>query len=192
MDSTGELDVRHPRSSGSGCASASDPPNPDQPQKAWLGAVTRNDGGRLLVTQVRRDTPASQAGFNVDDEIVAIDEHRVRPEGWDARMEAYRPGDRVSDPGGTARASDASSRRRSGLNLARRGASNSSTTQLTSSEPDSSGGSPGMLSRAAEPQPISRARRLRPSSNPAAHDTQATIVRSAVPLRRHTVEHGTC
>jgi predicted metalloprotease with PDZ domain len=58
--------------------------------------VTRNDGGRLLVTQVRRDTPAANAGLNVDDEIVAIDEHRIRPEGWEARMEAYRPGDCVS------------------------------------------------------------------------------------------------
>jgi predicted metalloprotease with PDZ domain len=73
-----------------------DLPNPDQPQKAWLGAGTRNDGGRLLVTQVRRHTPAANAGLNVDDEIVAIDEHRVRPDGWDARMEAYRPGDHVS------------------------------------------------------------------------------------------------
>ena len=28
--------------------------------------------------------------------FVAVDEHRVRAEGWDARMEAYRPGDRVT------------------------------------------------------------------------------------------------
>ncbi len=69
---------------------------PEQPQKAWLGAITRNDAGRLVVSQVRRDTPAVRAGVNVEDEIVAVDEHRVRAEQWDARMDAYRPGDRVS------------------------------------------------------------------------------------------------
>ncbi len=95
VDSTGELEYG-PALEWLGLRFRVDPPNPDQPQRAWLGAVTRNDGGRLLVTQVRRETPAADAGLNVDDEIVAIDEHRVRPEGWDARMEAYRPGDRVT------------------------------------------------------------------------------------------------
>jgi predicted metalloprotease with PDZ domain len=69
---------------------------PDQPQRAWLGAVTRNDAGRLIVAQVRRDTPALLAGLSVDDEILAIDDVRVRAEGWDGRMEAYGPGDRVT------------------------------------------------------------------------------------------------
>ena len=95
VDFTDELDYG-PALEWLGLRFRVDPPNPDQPQKAWLGAVTRNDGGRLLVTQVRRQTPAANAGLNVDDEIVAIDEHRVRPEGWDGRMEAYRPGDCVS------------------------------------------------------------------------------------------------
>jgi predicted metalloprotease with PDZ domain len=67
-----------------------------QPGRATLGAVTRNDNGRLLVTQVRRGTAAYEAGLNVDDEIVAIDEFRVRADQLDARMEQYIPGDRVS------------------------------------------------------------------------------------------------
>jgi predicted metalloprotease with PDZ domain len=95
VDSTEELDYG-PALEWLGLRFRVDTPNADQPMKAWLGAVTRNDGGRLVVTQVRRDTPAANAALNVDDEIVAIDEHRVRPDGWDARMEAYRPGDRVS------------------------------------------------------------------------------------------------
>lgn len=68
---------------------------------AWLGLTLngnaptlRNDGGRLVVSQVRRGTPAYDAGVNVDDEILAIGEYRVRPDGWDARLDAYRPGDR--------------------------------------------------------------------------------------------------
>jgi predicted metalloprotease with PDZ domain len=64
--------------------------------KAWLGAATRNDNGRLIVTQVRRGTPAYAAGVNVDDEIVAIDDYRVRADRLDSRLEQYGPGDRVS------------------------------------------------------------------------------------------------
>jgi predicted metalloprotease with PDZ domain len=70
-------------------------PAADKPAKAWLGATTRTDNGRLVVTQVRRGTPAALAGVNVDDEILAIDDYRVRPDQWEQRMEAYRPGDRV-------------------------------------------------------------------------------------------------
>jgi predicted metalloprotease with PDZ domain len=65
-------------------------------QRAWLGANTRADAGRLVVSQVRRSTPAFDAGLNVDDEILAIDDVRVRPEGIVARLEQYKPGEKVS------------------------------------------------------------------------------------------------
>jgi predicted metalloprotease with PDZ domain len=65
-------------------------------QRAWLGANTRNDAGRLVVSQVRRQTPAHTAGLNVDDEIIAIDDVRVRADGLPQRLEQYRPGDQVS------------------------------------------------------------------------------------------------
>ena len=65
-------------------------------QRAWLGATTRNDAGRLLVAQVRRETPAQSAGLNVDDEILAIDDVRVRAEGLAGRLDQYRPGDQVT------------------------------------------------------------------------------------------------
>ena len=71
--------------------------------RAWIGlgtsgtaATLKNDAGRLVVTQVRRGSPAYDAGVNVDDEILAIDQYRVRPDGWEARLDAYRPGDRVT------------------------------------------------------------------------------------------------
>jgi predicted metalloprotease with PDZ domain len=64
--------------------------------KAWLGLSTRMDGGRLVVTQVPRHTPGWQGGINVDDELLALDDYRVRPEQWDTRLEQYRPGDQVS------------------------------------------------------------------------------------------------
>ena len=69
--------------------------------RAWLGlqlsrpATLKNDDGRLVVTQVRRGTPAYEAGVNVDDEIVALGGYRVRPDGWEARLGAFRPGERL-------------------------------------------------------------------------------------------------
>ncbi len=61
------------------------------------GINTRNDAGRLLVvSQVRRDTPAIAAGLNVDDEILAIDNYRVRADRLDNRLEQYKPGDKVT------------------------------------------------------------------------------------------------
>ena len=71
-------------------------PGTDSSGRAWLGATTRNDAGRLVVTQVRRDTPAFAAGVNVDDEIIAIDEFRVRADQLTARLDQYRPGDSVT------------------------------------------------------------------------------------------------
>lgn len=63
--------------------------------RAFLGAATRNDNGRLVVTGVRRGTPAIDAGLNVNDEIIAIDDVRVRPDGLSARLEQYAPGERI-------------------------------------------------------------------------------------------------
>jgi predicted metalloprotease with PDZ domain len=67
------------------------------PERAspWLGVTTRNEAGRLLVSQVRRESPAEAAGINVDDEIIAIDDFRILPERLDARLDQYRAGDRV-------------------------------------------------------------------------------------------------
>jgi predicted metalloprotease with PDZ domain len=64
--------------------------------RAFIGAGTRNDSGRLVVTSVRRGTPAIAAGLNVDDEILAIDEVRVRADGLAARLDQYKVGDKVS------------------------------------------------------------------------------------------------
>src|ERR1700685_4784024 len=47
---------------------------------AVIGCVTRVDKGRLIVTRVLRETPAWESGISVDDEIVAIDDFRVRPD----------------------------------------------------------------------------------------------------------------
>jgi predicted metalloprotease with PDZ domain len=64
--------------------------------RGWLGVQSRIDNGRVLVAQVRRGTPAYDAGLNVDDEVVAIDGFRVRAEPLDLRLQQYRPGQKVT------------------------------------------------------------------------------------------------
>ena len=64
--------------------------------RAYIGGGTRNDAGRLVITSVRRGTPGIDAGLNVDDEIIAIDDVRVRADGLAARLDQYKPGDKVS------------------------------------------------------------------------------------------------
>jgi predicted metalloprotease with PDZ domain len=68
----------------------------DEPQKGWLGAKTRVDDGRLIVQETPRETPAYKAGLNVGDEILAIGDYRVPPDGLDARLQKYQPGQKVS------------------------------------------------------------------------------------------------
>src|SRR3954469_9366400 len=64
--------------------------------RPWLGVTPRNDAGRLIVAQVRSDGPALAAGLNVDDEILAINDFRVRADRLDERLQQYRAGDRVT------------------------------------------------------------------------------------------------
>jgi predicted metalloprotease with PDZ domain len=53
-----------------------------------LGVRTRDDGaGRLLVTHVLRDTPASEAGLEAGDELLALDGLRCRPAEINHRLE---------------------------------------------------------------------------------------------------------
>lgn len=64
--------------------------------RGWIGLETHAAGGRLLISQIRRDTPGWHAGLNVDDEILAINDERVLPAQWKARIQQFRAGDRVS------------------------------------------------------------------------------------------------
>jgi predicted metalloprotease with PDZ domain len=71
-------------------------PGADRPVRAWLGMSTRDNAGRLVVTQVRRETPAFAAGLNVDDEILAMNGFRVRVDQLTAQLGRYQPGDTVA------------------------------------------------------------------------------------------------
>ncbi len=65
----------------------------DQP---WLGIATRVSGGRLIVAQVPRGTPAYGSGLDVDDEIVSIDGFPLATNGLADRLSQYAPASRIT------------------------------------------------------------------------------------------------
>lgn len=71
-------------------------PRPGTAPRYNTGLTTRVDNGRIVVSQVRRATPGADAGINVNDEILAVNDYRVRAEQWPARLESYKPGDMVA------------------------------------------------------------------------------------------------
>ncbi|MGA3041601.1 MAG: PDZ domain-containing protein [Bryobacteraceae bacterium] len=90
FDSTAELDYREALD-WFGLRFADEPPG----KQAWLGADTKVEDGRLLVTRIPRGTPAYAAGIDTGDEIVAFGDFRVRPADWDRQLANYHPGDRL-------------------------------------------------------------------------------------------------
>lgn len=58
----------------------------------WVGLHLN---GSNRVTHLDRGTPAFDAGFNVDDEVLALDDFRVPDGGWSGRLALYEPGDEV-------------------------------------------------------------------------------------------------
>ncbi len=89
----GEADATTPAALPPALPAAGVPP---AEKPGWLGAATRLDSGRLLVTEVRRGTPAFDGGLSVDDELLAIDDFRVPPDRLGERLGHYRPGDHVN------------------------------------------------------------------------------------------------
>ncbi len=69
---------------------------PKELPAGWLGMDAAVQDGRLTVTGVKRGTPAYDAGVNVGDEILAIDDYRVPSEGLEGRLKFYRPGEKAS------------------------------------------------------------------------------------------------
>lgn len=77
-------------------AAAAPGTDPAGEEPGYLGLDARADGGRIRVTKVVRDGPAWAAGVQAGDEILAIDDRRVPPEGMEAPLGRYRPGQRAT------------------------------------------------------------------------------------------------
>jgi predicted metalloprotease with PDZ domain len=59
----------------------------------WLGLVADGEtGDRLVIAEVRRDTPAWKGGLNVEDEILAIEGYRVLADDYEDRLAFFPPG----------------------------------------------------------------------------------------------------
>jgi predicted metalloprotease with PDZ domain len=69
---------------------------PKELPAAWLGMEVAPHEGRLTVSAVKRGTPAYEAGVNVGDELLAIDDYRVPPDGLEGRLKNYRPGEKAT------------------------------------------------------------------------------------------------
>jgi predicted metalloprotease with PDZ domain len=74
---------------GDAAAQAAAPPRPH------FGANLRQDGDRLLVTNVPAGTPAYNSGLYAGDQIVAVDGYRVNLEGFNARVLERKPNEEV-------------------------------------------------------------------------------------------------
>ena len=64
--------------------------------RAWLGADTEEQDGRLVVTRIRRGTPAYLSGLDTGDEIVSFNGFRVVPAEWELQISNFKPGDRLT------------------------------------------------------------------------------------------------
>jgi predicted metalloprotease with PDZ domain len=96
LDSTAELDYREALEWFGLCFGEAET-GPSAPASAenhaWLGIAVETQSCRMLVAEVRRGTPAHEAGVNVGDEILAIGDYRVPPDGLRERLKQYRPGE---------------------------------------------------------------------------------------------------
>jgi len=95
LETTAELDYG-PALSWFGLAFGASAVKDDDQARARLGATTEETNGRLIVTNVPRGTPAFDAGVNAGDEILAIDNFRVTPDKYVARLDALTPGRSVA------------------------------------------------------------------------------------------------
>jgi predicted metalloprotease with PDZ domain len=60
-----------------------------------LGARVKIEAGRVVVTEVPRGSSAFEAGINAGDEIVAINDARVKADQWETALRNHRPGEQV-------------------------------------------------------------------------------------------------
>ena len=73
-----------------------DTPTAEERIPGWIGLSPRMSDDDIIVTQVTRGTPGFEAGFNVGDEILAIDGYRVRASSWNSRLQQYEVGEKAS------------------------------------------------------------------------------------------------
>jgi len=67
-----------------------------QPIQVGFGAQWETQSGSVYVTRVDRDSPAWEAGLNVDDEVIAIGGRRVHADNHQSILHWFAPGDHAT------------------------------------------------------------------------------------------------
>jgi len=62
---------------------------------AFFGAATQDQAGNLMISNIEWDSPASRAGFSLQDEIVGLDGARVSSRMMGEFFNSKKPGDKV-------------------------------------------------------------------------------------------------
>ncbi|MDQ3041317.1 MAG: PDZ domain-containing protein, partial [Acidobacteriota bacterium] len=62
---------------------------------AYLGANLRQDGDKLIVTSLPKETPAYEQGLNANDQIVAVDGNRATQTFLSSHLSEKKPNDRI-------------------------------------------------------------------------------------------------
>ncbi len=62
--------------------------------RPWLGMKTSSEDGRVTVSSVQPESPASDVGLNIDDEVIAINGFRIS-RSVDSRLSQYEVGDEI-------------------------------------------------------------------------------------------------
>lgn len=68
---------------------------PANPTTPWLGIAVAEREGRTLITSVIAGSPAYAAGLNTGDELVALNDYRVRAEQWLDRLADSKAGEEI-------------------------------------------------------------------------------------------------
>jgi predicted metalloprotease with PDZ domain len=76
-------------------AAEDDATTPKDPPAGWLGAAVDAGDGRPVITEIKRGTPAFEAGLQVGDELVALDDWRLPREGLGPLLALHPPGTAV-------------------------------------------------------------------------------------------------
>ena len=62
-------------------------------EPAFVGLTLNNQAGKAMVATVPIDTPAAEAGFNVGDEWIGLNNLRITPENWNEMVGYFHAGD---------------------------------------------------------------------------------------------------
>lgn len=66
-----------------------------KPKPPYVGATVRDEGGRMVISRIIRGGPADIAGWNVDDELLAVGDYRATPAIWPDQLAQFDVGEPI-------------------------------------------------------------------------------------------------